>query len=625
MSKYYSSSIAFGANQTKTEKVVVSPTKIGDVTTDAVSGALTVDEVPTLDSLNPVSSDGVARAVIQAGAELPTRGSSDTGKVLTVKNSDGDLEWDEPATVTVDQTYDATSTNAQSGVAVAEAIAAIPAPSVDEVPAVTSTDDGKVLTASYSGGVGSYSWETAQGGGGSSYTASAPIVIQNDDIKLKYTNNFALNWQWQPELVTGFDTVTPDMSYAGLVTKCKVSSFSSSYSPFNSNYKFVLTVHGWSNPASIYTSDTTTKWTIVLYKSGSPTTDYAIATETYEYASVSGNNHYLFDGSDSSFTFTFATANIHGWGLSNTPLCLAFLPDPADNVTGTSYWNTTLADLDNTGYSVFLTSTGPVANALAPTPGATPKDSLTIASLPDTVVDQTFKATSTKAQSGKAVASAVNTGVAAAIDDAVDVDTSNVVLSGDGDSIKIEFTRVTDTSTTIIEHTNLTGTTNTAQAYSWWYCNLVFDLEDVNKAIDAGSDPILKITSPLTVYSPANSRPSQLGFSNNTTSISNVNFVGYIYQSPVRAENVYIKSKVSNASYNSLRYLVVQFPAPSNTEESAQELATAVASSVSIEGWPVDAYGTKAVIPNLPAYSDADAGRVLQVQADGTLAWVTLS
>lgn len=97
MSKYYSSSIAFGADQTKTEKVVVSPTKIGDVTTDAVSGALTVDEVPTLDSLNPVSSDGVARAVIQAGAELPTRGSSDTGKVLTVANSDGDLEWDEPA------------------------------------------------------------------------------------------------------------------------------------------------------------------------------------------------------------------------------------------------------------------------------------------------------------------------------------------------------------------------------------------------------------------------------------------------------------------------------------------------------------------------------------------------
>lgn len=189
MSKYYSSSIAFGANQTKTEQVVVSQTKIGNVTTDAVSGALTVDEVPTLDSLNPVSSDGVARAVIQAGAELPTRSSEDTGRVLTVKNSDGDLDWEAPptgipdmagkdgkilgavddngtmkaqwinppeelpgltdnagkvlkvnadatgvewaneSTVTVDQTYNASSTNAQSGTAVAQAISAIPSAS----------------------------------------------------------------------------------------------------------------------------------------------------------------------------------------------------------------------------------------------------------------------------------------------------------------------------------------------------------------------------------------------------------------------------------------------------------------------------------------------------------------
>ena len=38
--------------------------------------------------------------------------------------------------------------------------------SADEVPAVTSSDDGKVLTASYSGGTGSYAWVTPSGGGG---------------------------------------------------------------------------------------------------------------------------------------------------------------------------------------------------------------------------------------------------------------------------------------------------------------------------------------------------------------------------------------------------------------------------------------------------------------------------
>ena len=84
--------------------------------------SLIIDEVPTQGSFNAVSSDGVAKAVIQAGAELPTRGTTDTGKVLTVANSDGDLVWSAPSEVTVDQVYDSTSENAQSGVAVASAV-----------------------------------------------------------------------------------------------------------------------------------------------------------------------------------------------------------------------------------------------------------------------------------------------------------------------------------------------------------------------------------------------------------------------------------------------------------------------------------------------------------------------
>jgi hypothetical protein len=37
-------------------------------------------------------------------------------------------------------------------------------PTVEQVPTVTSTDDGKVLTASYSGGTGSFAWATPSGG-----------------------------------------------------------------------------------------------------------------------------------------------------------------------------------------------------------------------------------------------------------------------------------------------------------------------------------------------------------------------------------------------------------------------------------------------------------------------------
>ena len=79
-----------------------------------------------------------------------------------------------PSIPSVDQSYNAASSNAQSGTAVAQAISNIPAPSVDEVPAVTSSDDGKVLKASYSGGQGSYAWGTDID---TTYTAGNMIAI----------------------------------------------------------------------------------------------------------------------------------------------------------------------------------------------------------------------------------------------------------------------------------------------------------------------------------------------------------------------------------------------------------------------------------------------------------------
>ena len=61
-----------------------------------------------------------------------------------------------PASVTVDQTYDSTSTDAQSGTAVAQAVGA-----VDAVPSVGSGDNNKILTATYNNGAGSYAWAAA--------------------------------------------------------------------------------------------------------------------------------------------------------------------------------------------------------------------------------------------------------------------------------------------------------------------------------------------------------------------------------------------------------------------------------------------------------------------------------
>lgn len=56
-------------------------------------------------------------------------------------------------------------------------------PTINNVPAVGSSDDGKVLTADYTGGVASYSWETPSGG--QSYTAGNGIDITNDVISAK--------------------------------------------------------------------------------------------------------------------------------------------------------------------------------------------------------------------------------------------------------------------------------------------------------------------------------------------------------------------------------------------------------------------------------------------------------
>lgn len=58
-------------------------------------------------------------------------------------------------------------------------------PTVDEVPAVTSTDDGKVLTASYSGGTGSFAWATPSGG--TTYTAGNMISLANDAVAVSTT------------------------------------------------------------------------------------------------------------------------------------------------------------------------------------------------------------------------------------------------------------------------------------------------------------------------------------------------------------------------------------------------------------------------------------------------------
>lgn len=79
-----------------------------------------------------------------------------------------------PSAITVDQTYNGSSTNPQSGIAVAQALSG-----TGQVPAVTSNDDGKVLKASYDSvtSQGSFRWDSAPSGVPSTTSADEGKVL----------------------------------------------------------------------------------------------------------------------------------------------------------------------------------------------------------------------------------------------------------------------------------------------------------------------------------------------------------------------------------------------------------------------------------------------------------------
>jgi hypothetical protein len=113
----------------------VQPAALSDyATTSAMNTALAgkQDVINDLSDIRAGAAKGetaVQPADLPSTDELvPSSTSVDAGKVLTV-DSNGDAGWQTPSSVTVDQSYNASSTNAQSGVAVAQAIASIPSSS----------------------------------------------------------------------------------------------------------------------------------------------------------------------------------------------------------------------------------------------------------------------------------------------------------------------------------------------------------------------------------------------------------------------------------------------------------------------------------------------------------------
>ena len=104
---------------------------------EVTTDSLVLDDKPNLNSFNGITSDAVARAVAGASGEVPQVTETDNGKVLTAIYDAGGPAVDWRA-----------------------------APEVDEVPAVGELNNGMVLTASYSEGEGSYGWGAVPAGNG---------------------------------------------------------------------------------------------------------------------------------------------------------------------------------------------------------------------------------------------------------------------------------------------------------------------------------------------------------------------------------------------------------------------------------------------------------------------------
>lgn len=170
------------------------PTKTSDLTND--TGYITSASLPSQSQLVPeytLPEDN--GKVLTAGSTtywttIPSQVQSDWTES---DSSDPAYIANKPTIPTVDQSYSASSTNAQSGTAVAQAVSG-----VDAVPDVTSSDNGKVLVATYSGGTGSYAWASAPPANAIILTSSStwsdfhtPYSAGRKDIYYKHTSPYS--------------------------------------------------------------------------------------------------------------------------------------------------------------------------------------------------------------------------------------------------------------------------------------------------------------------------------------------------------------------------------------------------------------------------------------------------
>ena len=145
--------------------------------------SITLPTVPVTDvTVNGTSvvSNGTAAVVVPTATSDLT---NDSGFITAsdVPSAQAQADWTESDTT--DPSYIANKPTLAAVAVSGDYSDLSGTPTINNVPAVTSSDDAKVLKASYTGGVGSYSWETETD---TTYSAGTGIDIdQNNAISVE--------------------------------------------------------------------------------------------------------------------------------------------------------------------------------------------------------------------------------------------------------------------------------------------------------------------------------------------------------------------------------------------------------------------------------------------------------
>lgn len=136
------------------------------------------------------------------GREVPAVTSGDNGKVLTATYAEGtgSYAWATAGSFTqVQANWNESDTTAPSYIQNKPDLSDMATKTwvgqqgyltdADEVPTVGSSDNGKVLTATYSGGAGSYAWATPASGGLAVETDGTNYWITVNSIRLYFASS----------------------------------------------------------------------------------------------------------------------------------------------------------------------------------------------------------------------------------------------------------------------------------------------------------------------------------------------------------------------------------------------------------------------------------------------------